>query len=61
MFTGFAYPEANWYRIHIIHFTSLRRKKMRAQFSNIDLQLSSTVFQDDKAVYLTIYTGGSQC
>jgi len=34
---------------------------MQTKFSNIDLQLSSTVFQDDKAIHLTIYTGGSQC
>ena len=61
MFIGFAHPEANWYRIHIIHFTSLRRKKMKARFSNIGYQWSSTVVQDDKLIHLTIYTGGSQC
>jgi len=34
---------------------------MQKQFSIIGLQLSSTVVQDDKAIHLTIYTGGSQC
>ncbi len=34
---------------------------MRAQFSNISYQWSSTVVQDDKLIYLTIYTGGTQC
>jgi len=34
---------------------------MQRQFSVSGLQWAFTVVQDDKAIHLTIYTGGSQC